>query len=190
MPTARAKHLMPCRRQLKKRQIITRCGVMLPSSGTIWLGTRRSCWKPNDAIRKTKNIIWHWQHSTLRLTTLGPREVGVRELLDLSDDRSLRRNAMHRSADDALRRNQITRALEYARDLDSLSNRDFSDRLLLLSILKATNDAETQSLLEQLKKGASDDAVKIGALIGWMNRSRRIRTTRPLMLFHFISKAT
>ena len=74
-------------------------------------------------------------------------EVGVRELLDLCDDKSLRRDAMHRLADDALRRNQITRALEYARDLDSLPNRDFSDRLLLLSILKAANEAETQSLL-------------------------------------------
>jgi len=99
-------------------------------------------------------------------------EVGVRELLDLCDDKSLRRDAMHRLADDALRRNQITRALEYARDLDSLSNRDFSDRLLLLSILKAANEAETQSLLEQLKKDASDDAVKIGALIGWMNSQK------------------
>ena len=108
----------------------------------------------------------------MRLTTLGPREVGVRELLDLSDDRSLRRDAMHRLADDALRRNQITRALEYARDLDSLSNRDFSDRLLLLSILEAANEAETQSLLEQLKKDASDDALKIGALIGWMNSQK------------------
>ena len=35
--------------------------------------------------------------------------------------------------------------------------------------MKAANEAETQSLLEQLKKDASDDAVKIGALIGWMN---------------------
>jgi hypothetical protein len=102
------------------------------------------------------------------------REAGVRELLDLSDDKSFHRDAMHRLADDALRRNQITRALEYARDLDSLSNRDFSDRLLLLSILKAANEAETQSLLEQLKKDASDDAVKIGALIGWMN-SQNVR---------------
>jgi hypothetical protein len=96
-------------------------------------------------------------------------EVGVRELLALRDDESFHRDAMHRLADDALRRNQITRALEQARDLDSLSNRDFSDRLLLLSILKAANEAETQSLLEQLKKDASDDALKIGALIGWMN---------------------
>ena len=51
-------------------------------------------------------------------------EAGVRELLDLSDDKSFHRDAMHRLADDALRRKQITRALEYARDLDSLSNRD------------------------------------------------------------------
>jgi hypothetical protein len=33
-------------------------------------------------------------------------EVGVRELLDLRDDESFRRDAMHRLADDALRRNQ------------------------------------------------------------------------------------
>ena len=99
-------------------------------------------------------------------------EVGVRELLDLRDDESFHRDAMHRLADDALRRNQITRALEYARELDSLSNRDFSDRLLLLSILKAANEAETQSLLEELKKDASDDAGKIGALIGWMNSQK------------------
>jgi tetratricopeptide (TPR) repeat protein len=99
-------------------------------------------------------------------------EAGVRELLDLRDDKSFYRDATHRLADDALRRNQITRALEYARDLDSLSNRDFSDRLLLLSILKAANEAETQSLLEQLKRDASDDAVKIGAVIGWMNSQK------------------
>src|SRR5207248_6210152 len=36
-PTARAKHLMPCRPQAKKRQVITLCGVMLSSSGAIWL---------------------------------------------------------------------------------------------------------------------------------------------------------
>ena len=99
-------------------------------------------------------------------------EAGVRELLDLCDDKSFHRDAIHRLADDALRRNEITRALQYGRELDSLPNRDFSDRLLLLSILKAANETETQSLLEQLKKDASDDAVKIGALIGWMNSQK------------------
>jgi thioredoxin-like negative regulator of GroEL len=96
-------------------------------------------------------------------------EVGVRELLDLCGDESFRRDATHRLADDALRRNQITRALDYAGQLDRLPTPDFSDRLLVLSILKAAGDSETQSLLEQLKKDASDDPTKVGALIGWMN---------------------
>jgi hypothetical protein len=115
--------------------------------------------------------------------------VGVRELLDLRGDESFHRDAMHRLADDALRRNQITRALEYGLELDSLSNRDFSDRLLLLSILKAANEAETQSLLEQLKKDASDDTIKSGALIGWMNSQKMaaeasawIKTLPPVLL--------
>ncbi|PYK88520.1 MAG: hypothetical protein DME40_12165, partial [Verrucomicrobia bacterium] len=77
-------------------------------------------------------------------------EVGVRELLDLCDDESFRRDAMHRLADDALRRNQITRALDYARELDGSLKRAFSDRLLLLSTLKVAGDGETQSLLEQM----------------------------------------
>ena len=99
-------------------------------------------------------------------------EVGVRELLDLGEDEFFRRDAIHRLADDALRRNQITGALEYARKLDNLPSRDFSDRLLLLSILKVAGDAEAQSLLEQLKKDASGDATKIGALVGWMNSQK------------------
>src|SRR5207249_3901590 len=111
-------------------------------------------------------------------------EVGVRELLDLRDDESFHRDAMHRLAD-----NQITRVLEYGRELDSLSKRDFSDRLLLLSISKAANKAETQSLLEELKKDASDDVGKIGALIGWMNSQKMsaeavawIKTLPPTLL--------
>jgi len=143
--------------------------------------------KRRDPQDKKYNLALATLH--VAANDFGTHEVGVRELLDLSDDRSLHRDAMHHLADDALRRNQITRALEYARDLDSLFNRDFSDRLLLLSILKAANDAETQSLLEQLKKDASDDAVKIGALIGWMNSQKMsaeavawIKTLPPTLL--------
>ena len=120
---------------------------------------------------------------------IATHEIGVRELLELRDDESFRRDAVHRLADDALRRDQIMRALEYARELDRLPNRDFSDRLLLLSILKAAGEDETQSLLEQLKKEASNDAMKIGALIGWMNSQRMsveavawIKTLPPTML--------
>ena len=120
---------------------------------------------------------------------IATHEDGVRELLDLREDEFFRRDAMHRLADDALRRNQITRARDYARELDASPKRDFSDRLLLLSILKAAGDGEMQSLLEQLKKEASDDAMKIGALIGWMNSQKMsveaaawIKTLPPTML--------
>ena len=99
-------------------------------------------------------------------------ENGVRELTDLSTDTSLRRDALHRLADDALRRNDITHAIEYGRELDRLPNDDFSDRLLLLSTLKAGDDAETQPLLEQLKVDAATDLSKISALMAWMNAQK------------------
>src|SRR5436190_8169537 len=116
-------------------------------------------------------------------------EVGVRELLDLRDDEPFRRDAMHRLADDAMRRNQITRALDYARELDGSPKRDFSDRLLLLSILKAAGDGKTQSLLEHLEKAAGDDPTKVRAVMGWMNSQKMsaeavawIKTLPPTLL--------
>jgi len=147
-------------------------------------------------LLEAKQIDPHDKKYDLALATLhlaandvATHEVGVHELLVLCDDESFRRDAMHRLADDGLRRNQITRSLEYGRKLDRLPNRDFSDRLLLLSILKAAGDGETQSLLEHLKKDATDDAMKIGALIGWMNSQKMsveavawIKTLPPTML--------
>jgi thioredoxin-like negative regulator of GroEL len=96
-------------------------------------------------------------------------ENGIRELTDLRAAPALRRDALHRLADDALRRNELTPALEYGRELDRLSGRDFSDRLLVLSILKASGDAETQPVLERLKSEAGHDLSKITALMAWMN---------------------
>jgi Flp pilus assembly protein TadD len=103
---------------------------------------------------------------------IATHENGVRELTDLCSDASICRDALHRLADDALRRNEIIHALKYGRELDGLSNRDFSDRLLLLSILKAAGDAQTQPLLEQLKAGAAADLSKINALMAWMNAQK------------------
>jgi thioredoxin-like negative regulator of GroEL len=130
-------------------------------------------------LREAKRIDPQNKKYDLALATLhvaandvATHEVGVRELLNLGDDEFFRHDAIHRLADDALLRNQITSALEYARKLDNLPSRDFSDRLLLLSILKVAGDAEAQSLLERLKKDASGDATKIGALVGWMNSQK------------------
>jgi thioredoxin-like negative regulator of GroEL len=112
--------------------------------------------------------------ATLHLAAndIATHENGVRELTGLCADASLRRDALHRLADDALRRNDVTHALEYGRKLDRLPNRDFSDRLLFLSILKAGSDAETQPLLEQLKVDAAADLSKVSALMAWMNAQK------------------
>jgi predicted Zn-dependent protease len=98
-------------------------------------------------------------------------ENGVRELLELRSDTSFGRDALHRLADDAFRRGEL-QALEYARELNLLPNRDFSDRLLVLSIMKAAGDAEIQSLLEPLKVDASNDPTKVSALLAWMNAQK------------------
>jgi thioredoxin-like negative regulator of GroEL len=129
--------------------------------------------------------------ATLHLAAndIATHENGVRELINLYADGSLRRDALHRLADDALRRNDIIHALKYSRELDRLPNRDFSDRLLLLSILKAAGDAETQALLEQLKVDAGADLSQISALMAWMNAQKNstqvvawVKTLPPAVL--------
>ncbi len=112
--------------------------------------------------------------ATLHLAAndIATHENGVGELTDLSADASLRRDALHRLADDALRRNDTTHALKYGRELERLPNCDFSDRMLVLSILKAADDAGTQPLLEQLKIDAAADLSKISRLMAWMNAQK------------------
>jgi Flp pilus assembly protein TadD len=105
----------------------------------------------------------------LAANDIATHENGVRELTDLCADASLRRDALHGLADDALRRNDITHALKYGRELDRLPNCDFSDHLLLLSILKAAADPQMQPVLEQLEVDAAADLSKISALMAWMN---------------------
>jgi thioredoxin-like negative regulator of GroEL len=129
--------------------------------------------------------------ATLHLAAndIATHENGVRELTNLSADASLRRDAWHRLADDALRRNDTTHALEYGRELSRLPDRDFSDRMVVLSILKTADDAETQPLLEQLKIDAAADLSKISALMAWMNAQKMstqvvawIKTLPPAVL--------
>ncbi len=112
--------------------------------------------------------------ATLHLAAndVGTHENGVRELTDLSADASLRRDALHRLADDALRRNDTTHALKYGRELNRLPDRNFSDRMLFLSILQAADDPETQPLLDELKVDAAADLSKISALMAWMNAQK------------------
>jgi thioredoxin-like negative regulator of GroEL len=115
---------------------------------------------------------------TLHVSAAEPavHERGVRELEELQNgDESLRADVTRRLADDAVRHGDNERAAKFARQLNGFPQAQFSDRLLLLSALHLAGDASAAPMLVQLQKEAVDDAMKVGALLSWMNAQKMSR---------------
>ena len=109
--------------------------------------------------------------ASLRLGATDPkvRAEGVKKLQELQKDPALRREATRFLAEDALRQNMNVVGLELARELDSLPNKSFADRLILLSALDAAKDSQYPALLEEMKGISADDPERAAALIAWLN---------------------
>lgn len=123
-----------------------------------------------DPANKTYRLALATLH--LNSGDAGVHESGVRELEDLQGDEASRHQVTQRLAEDSLRRGQKDQALKFARQLNDLKSADFTDRLFLLSALYIASDPGTASMLARLQKEAGDDAVKIGALLSWMNAQK------------------
>ena len=94
---------------------------------------------------------------------------GVAELQKLQSNGVISQEATRYLAEDALRRGETTSALNYARQLNANAAITFPDQLLLLSAMSLAHDTATEQLLAQLQKEAMGDAMKAGALLGWLN---------------------
>lgn len=97
------------------------------------------------------------------------RAQGIQQLKGLQNDPQVAQEAQRRLAQIEFQRNDFLAALKYARALDSRPDHSFSDRLILLSALRATNDASWNTMLATLQKEAPSDANNVGALLQWMN---------------------
>lgn len=113
--------------------------------------------------------------ATLRLGASDPslRAQGKQTLLELQKDPAMRREATRSLAEDALRQNFTLTALELARELDSLPNKTFADRLILLTALDAAKNNEFTAFFEEMKTASADDPERAAALITWMNMHKR-----------------
>jgi tetratricopeptide (TPR) repeat protein len=109
--------------------------------------------------------------ATLRL---GASDVTMRSkahetLKQLQSDKDFRRHATRQLAIFALRDGNASEAVKFARQLDAYPERDFRDRLLLLTTLFEAKDAELQNSLTTLQAVAAKDAHTAGTLIMWLN---------------------
>jgi len=101
------------------------------------------------------------------------RAKGKQTLEEMQNDPALRRDATRFLAEDALRQNTTLAAVDLARQLNSLPDKTFADRLLLLSALDAAKDNGFAAFLEEMKKDTADDPEQAAALLTWLNVHKR-----------------
>jgi cytochrome c-type biogenesis protein CcmH/NrfG len=113
--------------------------------------------------------------AALRLGANDPalRAQGKQALVEIQNDPALRRDATRYLAEDALRQNMTLTALELARQIDSLPNKSFSDRLLLLTALDAAKDNDLAAFLDETRTSSADDPERAAALLTWLNMHKR-----------------
>jgi cytochrome c-type biogenesis protein CcmH/NrfG len=113
---------------------------------------------------------------TMRLAALrlGANDATVRArgretLVELQNEPALRRDATRYLAEDALRHGDTIEGVTLARQLDGFPDKNFADRLVLLSALQAAYDPGFPPFLEELQTSAAEDPERVAALMNWMN---------------------
>jgi cytochrome c-type biogenesis protein CcmH/NrfG len=101
------------------------------------------------------------------------RKKGKDTLVEMQTDPALRREATRFLAEDALRQNTTLAALELARQLDSFPDKNFADRLLLLTALDAAKDKGFAPFLAEMKTTSADDPETAAGLLTWLNMHKR-----------------
>lgn len=116
------------------------------------------------------------QDNLLRLATVqaassdnATHELGKQVLADLQKEPAFRRDATRRLLIDALRRHNFEEAITLGRQLDTLPDKAFADRLLLLSAFHGSASPEFSSFVQELKNSAASDPEQAAELLSWFN---------------------
>ncbi len=130
----------------------------------------------SEAVRlDPTNKDYRMRLAALRLGATDPtvRAQGKETLLDLQKDPVLKRDVTRYLVEDALRQQTTLAALELARQLDSLPNKTFADRLLLLTALDTAKDDGFGAFLDEMQTSSAEDPERAAAMITWLNMHNR-----------------
>ncbi len=97
------------------------------------------------------------------------RDKAREDLKALQTDKSFRREATRQLAREALQRKEFSSALALARQLNEFPERDFSDRLALLTTFREAGDSALQNSLAEVEAAAAGNLQNIVALMMWLN---------------------
>ena len=117
------------------------------------------------------NKEYAFRLATLRLgaSDAAMRAQAQQTLEQLQNDKQFRRQATRQLANYALRNGNTAGALALARQLDGFPERDFRDRVLLLTALYEAKDPALQSAVTNLEAAATQDPDAAGTMIMWLN---------------------
>jgi tetratricopeptide (TPR) repeat protein len=117
------------------------------------------------------NKEYAFRLATLRLgaSDAAMRARAQEALKQLQNDKQFRRQATRQLANYALRNGNMADALALARQLQAFPERDFRDRILLLTALYEAKDPALQSAVTNLEAAATQDPDAAGTMIMWLN---------------------
>lgn len=87
----------------------------------------------------------------------------------LKDDPSVRLDALHILINDAVKWRHDSASVELAKELESLPDATYADRLLVLGVLRGLNDPAFIGALTRLETESAQSADKAVKLVNWMN---------------------
>ena len=113
---------------------------------------------------------------SFRLTLLrfGASDTAVRDkaredLKALQSDKNFRREATRQLVREALQQKDFPNALALARQLNGFPEKDFSDRLALLTVFHEAQDSAFQNSLAEVESTAASNPQNMAALMIWLN---------------------
>jgi cytochrome c-type biogenesis protein CcmH/NrfG len=130
----------------------------------------------NEAVRldpANKEYVFRLAALRLGASDSKLREQAQQTLKGFQNEKSFRREATRQLVQYALQRREFTEALTLGRQLNELPEKDFRDRLLLLTVLYEAKDPAFQNFLSELENAGATNPDMIVALIVWLNTHGR-----------------
>ena len=127
-----------------------------------------------SAVKKDpNNVLYQFNLAALQIRSKDPEKSNsARDMLErLSTMAHYRTGALRALLNDAVGRNDLTAADNFAQQLQMSPEVTFGDYLLCLNFYRKLDDKKFRHLLERVKPFAARNAFDLAALIGWMNQN-------------------
>jgi len=126
--------------------------------------------EPTNRLHQLNLATLRLQHTNTTVATRAREELAA-----LASDAKLGEHALRSLTSDSLAHKRYADAEQFSQRLLALPPARFDDRLQHLTILSAAKSPQTNAWLAQVQQEAATNAIKAGAIAGWMNSRAQSR---------------